>query len=384
MLCRDMRLPHKVSYAMRGTKASFMTDKLWPTGRTIYVGYIGTWQGWQKAWIAKVITDTIMVYANLNFQFILDGSRPISQCDIRISCVAAWGCYSYLGIDSIDPSLLGQESMNFGWWDAPRSHTFIYKGVSYTTSSSFDQGGYPGQGTTIVHEFGHALGMIHEHQTPFNNPIVWNTQALYDYFGGAPNNWSQSDIDFNIIDRYTSTNINGSDFDGNSIMKYAFSSSFLVDPSPTIIAHVTKTNFVLSNCDMFWLKLNYPGRNVSVSCSLGQNNAPPEATPQPTPIPTPIVTPVPTPTPDPNSTPAPTPVTPLATPSPTPVTPVPTVTPVATPTPTPTPVATPVPTPTPSPNTSDSSVLTIIGIIILVLFILIFSWALYFFVMPRK
>jgi hypothetical protein len=359
-----------------------MTDKLWPTGRTIYVGYLGTWQGWQKAWIAKVITETIMVYANLNFQFILDGSRPIRQCDIRISCNPAWGCYSYLGIDSIDPSLLGQESMNFGWWDAPRSHTFTYQGVTYTTSSSFDQGGYPGQGTTIVHEFGHALGMIHEHQTPFNNPLIWNTQALYDYFGGAPNNWSQSDIDFNIINRYTSSNINGSDFDGNSIMKYAFSSSFLVNPSPTVSAYATKTNFVMSNCDMAWLKINYPGRDVSVSCSLGQNN-PPDIIP--TPVPTPVTPVTPAPTPVTPVTPAPTPVTPVTpapTPAPTPVTPAPTpVTPAPTPvTPAPTPI-----TPTPTPTTSSgASIFTIMSVILIIIFILIFSWFLYFFVIPRK
>jgi hypothetical protein len=351
-----------------------MTNKLWSTGRTLYVGYIGTWLGWQKAWIAKVVTETVMVYANLNFQFILDGSRPIKDCEIRISCNPAWGCYSYLGIDSIDPSLFPSnkppiESMNFGWWDAPRSHTFTYRGVTYTTSSSFEQGGYPGQGTTIVHEFGHAIGMIHEHQTPYNNPIVWNTQYLYSYFGGAPNYWSKSDIDYNIINRYANMNLNGSDFDGDSIMKYSFSSSFLTNPSPEVSAYATKTNLVMSECDKFWLKLNYPGRDVSVSCSLAVNN-PPSVVPTPAP-PAPTVTPTP---PIPTATPIP--PAPTATPTP----PAPTATPA--PTVTPTPVATPAPTP--RPNGSGLSIFSILVIIVIVAFILFFSWALYFVVMPRK
>jgi hypothetical protein len=32
-------------------------------------------------------------------------------------------------------------------------------------------------------------------ETPYNNPIVWNTSAVYAYFEGPPNNWSKADVD---------------------------------------------------------------------------------------------------------------------------------------------------------------------------------------------
>ena len=178
--------------------------------------------------------------------------------------------------------------MNFGWMDAPFNHAFTYDGVSYTTPSSFDQGGYPGEGTTITHEFGHAVGMIHEHQTPFNNPLVWNRDYVYSIFTGPPNNWTRADVDYNIIDTYGSTGMNGSSFDGRSVMKYYIPRSLLLNPTPQVAQEIERVNFYLSSCDKYWLAHNYPGRvgsteleTLRTSCEQSTGTLPTNA-PSPT------------------------------------------------------------------------------------------------------
>ena len=270
-ICHDMALPTKNHFAVNSSdpkhvKAAFMTDKLWPSGTVITVGFIGG-QLWQWAWVAKLVTESFMEYANLTFTFNFNPSQT-NSCNIRIAFDPNEGCYSYIGIDALDGSLTGLNTMNLGWTDAPYNRSFTYNGVSYRTPSGFDQGGYPGLGTTIIHEFGHVCGMIHEHQTPFSNPIVWNSAVVYGTFEGPPNNWTKNMIDTNIIERYSTINMNGSTFDPSSIMKYAFPSSLLLNPSVALATYVEQNNFILSPCDQHWLKQNYPGRNVVTSCVL--------------------------------------------------------------------------------------------------------------------
>lgn len=249
-------------------KAAFMLSKLWTPSTNISVGFlpinsneqldIASW-AWKRAWIAKVITDQFAPYVSLNLQFNLNPAQG-SQCNIRICFDPDGGCYSRLGTDALQNWGGLNETMNFGWMDAPFSHTFVYNGVSYTTPSNFDRGGYPGEGTTIVHEFGHAVGMIHEHQTPFNNPLEWNREYVYSIFTGPPNNWTRTDVDFNILDTYSASGMNGSNFDGRSIMKYYIPSELLLNPTAQVTQEIERVNFYLSSCDKNWLAHNYPGR----------------------------------------------------------------------------------------------------------------------------
>jgi serralysin len=105
-----------------------------------------------------------------------------------------------------------QPSMNFGWLQANSSDLELNR--------------------VVYHEFGHALGLVHEHQLP-DNPIDWNRPVVYDYYSGPPNNWDRAKVDKNVFLRYNKSHIRGDGFDRESIMLYAippgFASNFTQD-----------------------------------------------------------------------------------------------------------------------------------------------------------
>jgi hypothetical protein len=129
------------------------------------------------------------------------------EAEIRIGFDQQDGSWSYLGRDAIDlipdPS---HRTMNFGW--------------ALTSGYGRD---------TALHEIGHALGFPHEHQNP-NSGIVWDEQAVLDYFAGPPNNWDADVTRFNILRALSHGEVEGSDWDRNSVMHYQFDAGLIREP----------------------------------------------------------------------------------------------------------------------------------------------------------
>lgn len=78
----------------------------------------------------------------------------------------------------------------------------------------------------ILHEFGHALGCIHEHQSPvatiqWDEPAVIRTHLL----GG----WDEATVRHNIFNKYSQSKITNSEFDSQSIMLYPISKDLTTD-----------------------------------------------------------------------------------------------------------------------------------------------------------
>lgn len=247
VLCTDWPPPSDVS---KLPAAAFLVSTLWTPGQTITIDFIDSYApAWKKAWVKKVVAEMVQPYVNLNLQFGNYGN----QADIRITFAHENSAYSRLGTQSTwyKGSSEQPESMNLGWLDEPHSGSFTWEGVTHR---------FPGctwcsantNGSVIIHEFGHALGMVHEHQNP-EGGIEWNEQAVLNYFSGAPNYWDEAQIRYNVMDKYDSNLLNASQYDPKSIMLYAFPGSL------TLNGVGTQANSIMSPTDIEWMAKVYGG-----------------------------------------------------------------------------------------------------------------------------
>ncbi|MEQ9411417.1 MAG: M12 family metallopeptidase [Fuerstiella sp.] len=134
----------------------------------------------------------------------------IEEAQVRIGFERGAGSWSYVGRDVIDIPGRYERTMNFGW-DLTRD----------PRGGGLD---------TPIHEIGHTLGFPHEHQNPFSG-IVWDEEAVYREFGAPPNNWPREQTYYNILRKLSQAEVEGSDWDPNSIMHYGFGPGLIVEPA---------------------------------------------------------------------------------------------------------------------------------------------------------
>jgi hypothetical protein len=221
-------------------KAIFAKDLLWKQNATIKIGFLGTDSGIEFVKstaknvdpieieisnltpinaIKKVVNERIQPLVNLKLIFVNNSSTA----DIRISFDNKEGSKSAIGTYALKKPK-NKYTMNFAWFNA----------------------------STILHEFGHAIGMRHEHQGPFSN-IQWDKEVLDEYYEEL--GWSPAKVQRNIIDKKNPKDIIGSDFDPLSIMLYFFPPEFTLN-------HIgTPENERLSGYDVIWITKTYPRKN---------------------------------------------------------------------------------------------------------------------------
>lgn len=100
----------------------------------------------------------------------------------------------------------------------------------------------------ILHEFGHALGCIHEHQSPAAN-IKWNEQVVIRTY--AQGGWDEPTVRENLFKKYSSGTITNSQFDRESIMLYP------IDPLFTLDGFSAEWNTELSENDKLFIQNAY-------------------------------------------------------------------------------------------------------------------------------
>jgi hypothetical protein len=199
-----------------------ITGKIWKPGRTLHVRFLdGDTQVQQR------IPPFAHVWSqHANIQFVFDDSP---NAEIRIS-FQEQGSWSYLGTDALVIPR-NQPTMNFGW--LTRS----------TTNDEYSR--------VVTHEFGHALGCIHEHQNPATD-IPWDKEAVYDFYQGPPNYWTREQVDINLFTRYGADITQFSEFDPQSIMLYPIPNEF------TLGDFDVGWNKVLSDTDKRFVNALYP------------------------------------------------------------------------------------------------------------------------------
>ena len=131
---------------------------------------------------------------SIRFKFL---SHNNSKALIRVTFNPNSGSWSYVGL-YIKKVSSSNPTMNLGWIDEYQND---------------DDG-------TIKHEFGHVLGLCHEHQHP-KTKIKWNKNVIYNYYQ-KHFGWDKKMVDENILHRYTFDQVVGTAYDTKSIMHYDF------------------------------------------------------------------------------------------------------------------------------------------------------------------
>jgi hypothetical protein len=144
------------------------------------------------------------------------------------------GSWSNVGTDCVRKGQ-DESSMNFGWVDGQHSQLSVKERA------------------VILHEFGHALGMLHEHQSPaFGGTAIRDTEAAVAYYA-EHQQWSEQMVRQQIIETYNLKSVtNFSAVDESSIMMYP------LPDKVTGLGHDIPFNSDLSDMDKAYAMINYP------------------------------------------------------------------------------------------------------------------------------
>lgn len=153
------------------------------------------------------------------------------DAEVRLAFRADDGSWSYEGAMCLKiPS--GERTMNLGWVDES------------TSIDEFE--------SVVVHEFGHVLGLAHEHSNPDGN-IPWKKETVYEQMGGPPHHWPRETVDHHYFttwprDRFPFTK----PFDPLSIMAFPIPSEFTED------GFTIGRNLMISAGDKEFVRRLYP------------------------------------------------------------------------------------------------------------------------------
>lgn len=200
----------------------------WKPGQQIKVAFLDGIPSVQER-VRRVATGwTGPGLANLKLIFQPD----TNTADIRISFKEK-GSWSTIGTSCRNITDKTRPTMNYGW---------------LTEQSTDEQ-----VNRVVLHEFGHALGLTHEHMSPAGG-IPWNKEQVIRDLSGPPNNWTLAQIENNMFRQFEAAETNFTTLDPQSIMMYPIPAKW------TTNGFSVGTNATLSDTDKTFIRKQYPRR----------------------------------------------------------------------------------------------------------------------------
>jgi serralysin len=204
-------------------KGVLLKEAKWVPGDTISISFLDGDPAVQQR--VKEAALPWMQHANLVFAF-----RDTSDTDIRISFQYA-GSWSVLGTTCRQITDRTQPTMNYGWL------------TTDTPKEELER--------VVLHEFGHAIGLTHEHMSPAGG-IHWDRDAVKIDLGGPPNNWDLETIERNMFQTFAAGETNFTALDPASIMMYPIPEYWTTDKFSVGL------NAKLSAKDIAFVREEYP------------------------------------------------------------------------------------------------------------------------------
>jgi hypothetical protein len=214
-------LPIGTGRAAARPRMAIRVDLRWRPGAEIGVRFTGGSTSVRRR--VEEVAHRWEEYANIRFRFGRSRSAPIRVAFRR------GGSWSYVGIAALtvpDP----QPTMNLGWL------------TDETADDEVER--------VVLHEFGHALGCEHEHQSP-GVRIPWDKPKVYAYYSETLG-WPRAMVDEQVLIPHSPEGMRWSRFDADSIMLYP------VDDALTIGGWSVPWNRTLSDGDRAFIRAQYP------------------------------------------------------------------------------------------------------------------------------
>jgi serralysin len=175
--------------------------KLWKKGTKLGVRFIG---GTPELHARVLSTARAWLEPGVKLDLVAAEGQP---AQIRVAFNPKTGSWSYVGTDCLG-ILPGEPTMNLGW-----------AGLD-TPEEDFS--------SVVIHEFGHAFGLLHEHNHP-DAKINWNKTAVYDDLRGDPNYWDDTTIESNVFAKFDQASVVTTPFDQVSVMIYTVPKHWTTD-----------------------------------------------------------------------------------------------------------------------------------------------------------